>query len=128
MLDELGQCSRSEKVSVSRLMLGTITEKPPFRGMRVKVKVYLESRSMDVLQVNCQFVQGSDFREHIFVEFVELTVEVFPAEAGPEVSCDYSIRVQHGDDMEDKGGSKHNSHWIFREKERDEALEDIGGM
>ena len=39
----------------------------------------------------------------MFVEAIELTVEIFSAEASPKIAGHYSIGVEHGNDIEDEG-------------------------
>jgi hypothetical protein len=42
------------------------------------------------------------FWEDVFIEIVELPIEIFSAEAGPIISHCYSIWVEHGDNIEGK--------------------------
>jgi hypothetical protein len=45
-------------------------------------------------------MEGCDFWEDEFIEFVELTIEIFSTEACPEITSNNAIRVEHRDDME----------------------------
>ena len=48
-------------------------------------------------------MQGGDLREDMFVEAIELAVEIFSAEAGSKITGHYSVGVEHGNDVEDEG-------------------------
>ena len=48
-------------------------------------------------------MQGGDLREDMFVEAIELTVEIFSAETGSKITGHDSIGIEHGNDVEDEG-------------------------
>ena len=98
-------------------MFRSITEETSFRCVRVEIEVIMESGSMSMSKLYGEIMQIGDFWKDIFIEFVELPVEIFSTEAGSKVTCDYSIRVEHGYNIEDEGASKCGGDGIFREKE-----------
>lgn len=49
----------------------------------------------------------------MFVEFVELPIEVFSAETGSEIAGSYSVGVEHRHHVEDKALSEYVASWII---------------
>jgi hypothetical protein len=94
----------------------------------VEIKVELECRAMGPFQLEGQLMQGSDFRKDIFVELVELPIQVSPAEAGPEVSRHHAVRIEHGDDVEGKIIAQHHRNRVIGGEEANKTLEDEGGV
>lgn len=81
--------------------------------MGVKIKIVVEPGSIGMFQLNSQLMEVCHFWEYVFVEFVELSVEILSAEAGPEISCNHSIRIKHRHNVENKRFSESNSGWVF---------------
>ena len=128
LLYEFGERSRLEILCLSRRVLWSVAEKSLFGGVGMEIKVELECRAMGPFQLESQLMQGSDFRKDIFVEFVELPIQVSAAETGPEVSCHYSVRIEHGDDVEGKVIAQHRSDGVVGGEEANKTLEDEGGV
>ena len=74
----------------------------------MEIKIELEGRAMGSLQLQCQLMEGGYLRKDVLVEFVELSVEVSPAETCPEVTCHHTIGIEHGDDVEGEIGAQHH--------------------
>lgn len=47
-------------------------------------------------------MEGSNLWEDTFIEFIELSIEIFATEAGSEIASNYPIRVEHRYNMEDE--------------------------
>ena len=84
--------------------------------MCMEVEIKLESWSIVALQLHGEFIQSSDLREDMFVEFIELPIEVFSAETGSEIAGNYSVGVEHRHHVEDKALSEYVASWIIWSK------------
>lgn len=49
----------------------------------------------------------------MLVEYVELSIQILPTEAGAEVACHHSIGVQHGYDLEDEIGTELQAYGVI---------------
>lgn len=85
----------------------------------MEVEVKLKCRSIIALQLHGEFIQGSDLREDMFVEFVKLPVEVLATEARTKIASNHSIGVEHRHHIKHKAFSYDVASWIIRSKESD---------
>ena len=79
---------------------------------------------MVLFHLEGKIMKCSDFWKHVFVEFVELSIEVFSTIASPEIASHYSIWIQHWDDVKHEGSPQHLSDRFLREQILDETLDD----
>lgn len=104
-------------------MFGAIAEESLFGRMGMKIEVELECRAMGSFELHGQIMEGGYLWKDVFVEFVELSIQVLSAEAGPEIASNHSIRIEHGYNMENEVISKYLAQWIIRNQKLDKSLE-----
>jgi len=91
----------------------------------MKVKVVMKSSSIRVFQLKCQLMKIGYFWKYIFIQFIELPIQIFSAETSSEITCNNSIRIEHRNQIKDKLFSESDSCWIIRYQEGDQTFDDI---
>ena len=100
LLEDFGECPALEIVGVPMRVLRSITEKVGFSRVSVNVEVELKPVSVPVFEGCCQLIQRPYFRVYQFVQVLELSVKVFAAVAGSEITDYNSVGIEHGNYLE----------------------------
>lgn len=121
LLDELSKRSRLVILNPAREVLWTIAKKSLLVGMRVEIKIILKGW-MIVLKLLGQVMQGSNFREDVFVELVVLPIQILSAVTGPKVASNYTVGVEHWHNVEDEVLPQPFARGMIRDEMANEAL------
>ena len=70
--------------------------------MPMEIKVEIDSFIVCVFNALAKLYEGSYFRENVFIQFVELSIEILAAVTSSKIAGYDAIRIKHWHDMKNK--------------------------
>jgi len=68
----------------------------------MEIKVKIDSFIVCIFNALAKLYEGSYFRENVFIQFVELSIEIFATVTSSKIAGYDAIRIEHWHDMKNK--------------------------